>query len=255
MRTRVIAVVAAFSVLFSAGIAAASSDGGDARGDTRFSFGYDPQAQLFFSSIQDIESSTLDCSLSGSLTATYGEATEDGATPVTGLMAGEEGKLEEVTFGPSEGDGTDGAEAAGDPIGYSLAIDECGIAGYPVGTNGHINHGQFMKLFNELVDMKGRGCLNRWLAGSSLGKDDQQVKGGDETDTVEAIAEGGTIDFISVLASCDHGNKDKAVEVHPGNGHKKDDAATADGDDTDDGHGRPDSPGKSDQAKGKKKDK
>jgi hypothetical protein len=242
MRIRIIAVVAAFSLLITAGIASASSDGAESREDTRFSFGYDPEAQLFFTSVQDIESATLDCSLTGTLTATY-EAGEDGAASVIELKRGDA----EVGFGPSEEE--DIVESATEPVGYAAAIDECGISGIPIGTNGHINHGQFMKAFNEHLDMQGRGCLNRWLAGASLGKDTQQVKHQD-FEAVETIGETGTIDFTTVMASCQHGKKDKG-EDHPSNVHKKDKTPSEADDDS--GHGRPASPGKSDQAPGKSK--
>jgi hypothetical protein len=245
MRVRIVAVVAVFSLLLTAGIAAASSDGdgADPRVDTRFTFGYDPDTQLFFTGIQDIDSATLDCSLAGSLDATYGEG-EDGTTAITELDSGEN----EVTFGPSNPE--DDAEAPAEvPVGYASAIDECGISGVSVGDNGHINHGQFMSLFNHLVDMRGRGCLNRWLAHSDLGKGDQQVNHQD-FETVEIIpGTTGTIDFATVLADCQHGNKG---EEHPGNQHKPDKTSL----ETDDGSssGRPNSPGKSDQAPGKNKD-
>ncbi len=241
MRVRIIAVVAAFSMLFTAGIASASSDGTDST-DTRFTYGFDPQAQLLLTGIQDIESATLDCSLTGSLTPTYGDANEDGVVSVVELKGGGT----EVTFGPS--DPSDGAELAGEPIGYTAAIDECGISGIPVGTNGNINHGQIMKAFNAHIAMQGRGCLNRWLAGSTLGKDEQQVKGQDDAQTI--VGEDLTIDFTTVLASCQHGKKDKG-EDHPSNLHGKDKTSAA----SDDGHGRPESPGKSNQAPGKTKDK
>lgn len=230
------------------GIAAAGTDGDetDPRADTRFTYGYDPQAQLFFTGIQDIDSATLDCSLTGSLGATYGEG-EDGATPITGLTSGED----EVTFGPS--DPPEDAEAAAvvEPVGYGAAIEECGISGVRVGEKGHINHGQFMSVFNKLVDMQGRGCLNRWLAQSELGKNDQQVNHQDHV-AVDTIAGTGTIDFTTALTACQHGNRDKG-EDHPSNKDKPNTSSA----DTDDGsgHGRPNSPGKSDQAPGKNRDK
>jgi hypothetical protein len=253
MRSRIIVVVAAFSVLFTAGIASAGSGETDPRVDTRFTYGYDAEAQLFFTSIQDTDTeatdtSTLDCTLKGELSATYGSADEeDGTIPVTGLMAG----TDAVTFAST--DPGDETEAAEDRLPYKGAEAECGIFGVAVGSQGHINHGQFMKLFKELFDVQGRGCLNRWLAQTDLGKDDQQVKTQDFA-TPEIGIEGGegTIEFTTVEANCNRDKKEKP-EDHPGRGHKKtDDATDAD---EDQGGGRPDSPGKSDKDPGHKKDK
>ena len=237
MRARIIAVVATFSLLLSAGIASASSDDTDPRVDTLFSFGYDPQAQLFFYNTHATDSAALDCTLTGTLTATYGEA-EDGVVPIAELVD-DEGA--EVMFDPADHELVDGVTPAEGSIAYTEATDECGISGIPVGAQGHINHGQFMKLFNETIDMRGQGCLNRWLAQSNLGKADVEI--GTET----------TIEFTTVQADCDHGNKDKA-EDHPGRGQTKNetDAATTD---QDQDNGRPDSPGKSDKAPGRKKAK
>ena len=247
MRVRIIAVVAAFSLLFGAGIASASSDEIDPRVDTLFSFGYDPQAQLFFSNIHATDSSALDCTLTGMLTATYGEA-ENGVVPIANLMD-DKGA---VMLNPTDHELANGIALAVGSIAYIDAIDECGISGIPVGAQGHINHGQFMKLFKETIDMRGRGCLNRWLAQSNLGKDDQQVKTRDFEGDVEIGTEA-KITFTTVQASCDHGKKDK-VEDHPGRGHSKDEAGAANTDQGP-GHGRPDSPGNSDEAPGQNKNK
>ena len=244
MRSRIIVVVAALSVLFTAGIASASGEETDPRVDTRFTYGYDAEAQLFFTSIQATDTSTLDCTLNGKLSAAYGPADEEGAVAVTGLTDG----TDAVTFAST--DPGDETEAAEDRIAYDGAEGECRISAVAVGGQGHINHGQFMKLFKDLYDMRGRGCLNRWLAQSDLGKNDQQVKTQDFEEP--EIGSEGTIDFTTVPVSCNHDKKERP-EDHPGRGHKKtDEAADAD---EDRGGGRPDSPGKSDKAHGHKKDK
>ena len=218
MRTRIIVVVATLGLLLSAGIASADDDESDPRGDTLFNYGYDPQAQLFLHGTTDAtESSVRDCTLAnGALTVTYGTP-DEGIIPV-------------------------------DVVGTT-----CAISAVPVGANGHINHGTFMKLFNELIDMHGHGCLNRWLAKSELGKNDLHVN---NTDFVVAeIADGdtGDIDFETATASCDRGKKDKP-EDHPGRGHTKADK-TDEGDESEgNGKGRPESPGNSDKAPGHNKE-
>jgi hypothetical protein len=60
----------------------------------------------------------------------------------------------------------------------------------------------------------------------------------------------GIIDFTTVGTDCIHGNQDKA-EDHPGRGHKTGETDA----ETTNGHGRPDAPGKSDEARGRDKDK
>lgn len=103
------------------------------------------------------------------------------------------------------------------PIPYDGAVDApCSVSGAVVGgPQGQINHGQFMRLFNHLVDMRGRGCLNRWLARSDLGKGDQEFAASDVGPAFEP-GRTGTISFMSLAATCDRGNKDKTEH---GNGH------------------------------------
>ena len=117
------------------------------------------------------------------------------------------------------------------------ANGECGLAGGDVsGPNGQVNHGMFMKLFNSVYEGTGRGCVMRHLAHSDLGKGDQQIQVSDVDPAFEPVADGdiGTLDLSSVMADCEHGKKDGAEGEE----------------DTSPGHGRPDSPGKSESAPG-----
>ncbi len=264
MKLRIFAVVAALSLLFSAGIASANSEDDERDGDTRFNFGYDAQARLFLFNTQATDSSPFDCTLdNGTLTATYGKPDTDGEVPVEKLELGNG----VVSFGATGFELAENVQrATQESIDYAGADATCGISGYAVGEQGHINHGQFMKLFNNLIDMRGRGCLNRWLAQSGLGKGDQQVKTQDFEDP-----EGGKvgIDFETVIATCDHGKKVKDEdhpgrgqsnqdkdEDHPGrgqgNGHQDepDEADETEGKGA--GHGRPGSPGRSNDAHGRR---
>jgi hypothetical protein len=228
-------------------IASANGDDKDSRLDTLFTFGYDAQTQLFFSNTHATDATQLDCTLSGTFSAVYeypDKEDEEGVVVVDQLSDGSG----PVMFNPTGYDLAEEIKAATESTPYD-AGGECGISGVTVGSQGHINHGQFMKLFNELIDMRGRGCLNRSLAQADLGKDYQQVKTQDFTDPV--IGSDGTIDFATVAADCYHGNRDK-TEDHPGRGHVKDDTATAT---NDNGPGRPDSPGNSDNAAGRNKNK
>lgn len=208
MRIRIIVVFAALSLLLTAGIASANGDGGKPEGDTLFNFGYDPEAQLFlYGTAPATEDMVVTCTLAnGALAVSYGHADDDDIIPVE----------------------TNGAE--------------CAVSAVEIGDRGHINHGQFMKLFNELIDTPRRGCLNRWLAKSQLGKNDQHIR---HTDfgAADGAVDGGDVFFETAIASCD-----KKREDHPGQGHAK-----ADKQNKGNGHGRPDSPGKSDKAPGRDK--
>ncbi len=259
MKLRIFAVVAALSLLFGAGIASANGgDGGDGEGegDTLFNFGYDAEMQRFLFNTQATDSSLYDCTLqNGSLTATYGNPDGGDVIPVDGLTDSD-GKV--VTFEPTEFELAEGVDrATKEFIDYPGPEDECRISAFAIGGQGPINHGQFMKLFNELIDMRGRGCLNRWLAQSDLGKADQEDLVGAETG----------IKFTTEIATCEHGKKDKGEdhpgvgqgkwdksEDHPGQGHGNGHQDEADeADETEgNGHGRPASPGKSKKPPGRR---
>jgi hypothetical protein len=90
---------------------------------------------------------------------------------------------------------------------------ECGVSGATVaGPSGQINHGMFMKLVNSLFDPNMRGCLNRYLAGSDLGKDGQQVQVSDVDPEAVPVADGdtGVVEFQTETADCIHG-ADKVI--------------------------------------------
>ena len=121
------------------------------------------------------------------------------------------------------------------------------------GPNGQINHGMFVKLFNSLYEGAGRGCLNRYLAQSELGRGDQQIKVGDVDPDREPVTDGdtGEIDFSTFAADCERGNDADGNGNGNGNGSGDDDGS--DPDETSSQGGRPDSPGKSGDAPGRNK--
>jgi hypothetical protein len=211
--------------------------------DTLFNFGYDLVNRLFLWNLSALDG-IYDCTLeNGPLTATYGETSDTGLVPVDNL----EGAAGVVQFPnrPAE-EVADDIEPADSPVSYTGADGDCGLSGGEVsGPNGQVNHGMFMKLFNSLYDGRGRGCVNRHLAQSDLGKGDQQVQANDTTpfESVEA-GDTGTVDFTTAEADCEHGKKSSAEdgdvepEVRGGNGSngKPEDA------------GKPDHAGKPDNA-------
>jgi len=211
-RLSVLSVV--LGLLTVSGIALAADEDKE---DTVFNFGYDEGQKVLVWNLS-ANDGLYDCSLSnGSLTTTYG-VSDDGLVYVDGLTNGSE----TVSFParPQE-ELAEGLIAATGPVEYSDAEGDCGLGGGLVaGPNGQINHGMFMKLFNSMFDGPGRGCVNRFLAQSELGKGDQQVKVPDvDADAVE-LADGdmGSIDFETVLADCERGKErevtgqDKAAE-------------------------------------------
>ncbi len=231
LRSSGIVLLVVLGVLLGAGIATAEVGEGldHEAGDTQFNFGYDAENHVFMFNTSATDS-PYDCRLkNGPLTPGYGDVI-DGLVPVDTLEDGEG----PVTFEPRDPEDVgEEFEPAEDPVEYTGPDGECSLTGAVVGgPNGQINHGQFMKLFNQLIDMRGRGCLNRHLAKSTLGKDDQQVRTPDVDEAFE-VGEGMAVEFETALAACERGKKDK--------------------DKAGNGHGRPDSPGKSGQAPGRNK--
>lgn len=228
-----LAVVVLASVLGVSSVAMAGHEDSHDE-DTVFSFGYDNLNHFLAINIGP-NYALYDCGLeNGSLTATYGAADPDGVIPVDTLNDGADVKA----FNPrGEEELPDGVDPASDPAEYSGADGECGVSGVVVaGPNGQINHGQFLKAAKSLIDMKGQGCVVRYLAKSDIGKtDDTKVRASDVDPSLE-IGPGGEILFSTFDADCSRGNKNKDMQAT--NRGKKD---------------RTGSPGKSADAPGKNK--
>lgn len=152
-------------------------------------------------------------------------------------------------WGLSPNDGSVDCELDEGPIRVEIGDDnaasadgfeDCELTGAEVsGPNGQINHGMFMKLFNSLFEGEARGCVNRYLARSDFGKGDQKIRVSDvDPDFMSAlVGDAVEVEFDTFLASCEHGKKDKLGKTGHGSN----------------GHGRPDSPGKSGDAPGRNK--
>jgi hypothetical protein len=212
--------------------------------DTVFNFAYDEGFRLLVLNISPTDGLN-DCTLqndeNGDVVATY--LTEEGSIVVDRLTHSVEGPEEgpEVVF-PGRDDN--------DEVLYSESA-ECGLSAAEVtGPNGQVNHGMVMKAWNSFLkawnyEGKGRGCLNRYLAGSNLGKDGQQVKVSDDSSDFTPVVDGdtGVINFSTFAADCEHGKSNNGN----GNGHGNSSEAGANR------GGRPDSPGKSGEAAGHNK--
>jgi hypothetical protein len=244
-----IAIVAALSLVAFSGIALAEGDDTKNGDDTLFSFGYDEENHILAVNAGPNDSLYVCEFENGALKAQYGEADEDGTIPIDAL---------EDESGPKEFDPrlqhelADGLVEASEPFAYAGADGECRVNGVVVaGPNGQINHGQFMKAFKDLIDMKGHGCLNRYLAQSDLGKTDSTKVRTSDVDPAFEISDSGELSFKTFEADCLHGKKDKntdgasAVSGEKAKGIEKQNKP--------DKKEKPESPGKSGDAPGKNK--
>lgn len=235
MKRKMTVLIAILGMLATSGLALAAT-GEDAE-DTTFNYGYDETFRILVWGTSDADG-LYDCALEGGIAVTYG-AEEDGIIEIP-LLEGE-GTI--VSFPPRmQDDLAEGLEEVEDDFLYNGSDDECGVVGTSVeGPNGQVNHGMFMKAFNQVFEGPGRGCIMRFLAQSDLGKGDQQINVPDVDPDAEQVAEGdvGSVDFSSVLADCDRGNRPDDVE-----GDELDAAANGN---------RPDNPGAQGKAKAAEK--
>lgn len=196
-KTTAVTILALVGLMAGSGIAVADSHGGDETNesvaDTLLNFGYDMINRIFLWNTSDLDDPE-GCVLEGEQGVTYGE---DAAGNLTAELGG--------------------AELA----------SKCELTGGEVtGPQGQVNHGMFLKLFNEMFDGPGRerGCLIRHIARSDLGKGEQQVRVGEDPD-FESVEPGdsGAVDFTSVETDCEKGpgagNGDE--EAGPGSGNGK----------------------------------
>jgi hypothetical protein len=235
---RTIIFLAVASLLTVSGMASAQND--DSKEDTVFNYGYDEESHVFLWNATPNDG-LYDCSLAGApVKATYG-LTSDGLIEVEGLTD----FTDVVVSFPArpQADLAEGLIEAGGPVDYTGPDGECGVGGGLVdGPNGQVNHGMFMKLFNSLYEGKGRGCLNRFLARSDLGKGEQQVTV-PEADDLMTVVDGqvGVLDFFTADADCEHGQGKNGADVEPEHSSKPEKPGKPD-------HpGKPDSPGNSDK--------
>ena len=130
--------------------------------DVLLNFGYDATNHVFAFDTSATDS-PYDCKLqNGPLTAGYGEVM-DTSVPVD-TLANEDGSP--VMFHPRDADLVgNGFEPAEVSVEYDGAAGApCSLVGAVVGgPQGQINHGQFMQLFRQLIDVPRKGCLVRLL--------------------------------------------------------------------------------------------
>lgn len=201
-------VAALLLAIASVAIAAPATETDD---DTLVTFGYDEVNHVLIANVSGADT-PYDCTLDATYKTAYGEVV-DALVPVD-MLLGE--NLDPVEFGNRPADLVgDDFEPAPEPTTYSGSEGDCGLTGVVVaGPNGQINHGQVMKAFRSLIDMKGHGCINRIIAQSDLGKGDQQLKTSDVDPSFE-ISEEGTVTFLTEATRCGHG-RDKGDD-HPSN--------------------------------------
>lgn len=231
MRKKLTVLIAVLGLLAISGIALAAGDDDD--GDTVFNYGYDVEAGVLVWNTSPTDG-LYDCSLEdGPLNTTYTRV-PDGTVLVDELSDLEDSS---VMFAPRpQEELAPELEEADAPVAYEGSDGPCGLSGGSVaGPNGQINHGMFMKLFNSAFDWSafagtGRGCINRHLAQSDLGKWDQQVKVSevDPEASTDEITEG-VIEFSTVMTDCLHNDHEDKVTGQEKAAEKRADHAGATG--------------------------
>lgn len=206
-RTRVVTLVAVIGLVAVSGVALASSD------DTVFNYGYDQDSQFFVWNVTSLDYSpdldALEEGLEGpdfeALLEACGLGAGEGEDPIEYgyTFDGESIQVYELTDGEFDPESDDPIESAG-PV-------DCGDfeGGYVAGPQGQVNHGMFLKLFNEVYSGAKRGCVLRHIAGSDLGKGDQQIQADPDFEADDTVApiEDGTIVFTTAGADCVPGQK------------------------------------------------
>lgn len=224
-------IIGAVAISMLAATAIASAD------DSVVNVGYDEENRMLLLNTSPADSA-FDCTLEDNEVVAGYATSDDGVVTVETLQTKDEAEaLEAFMFINRPGEFvSEEYEPADEPAPYAGPDGPCGLsAGAVAGPNGQVNHGQVMKAFHQLFDMRGKGCINRLLAQSDLGKGDQQVKTGDVDPEFEA-GESGTLQFLTFKVDCEHGKKEKGDD-HP----------------SQQGKDKGDSPGNSGKAKGRNK--
>ena len=255
LRRSWIVMMVAIGLLASASVASADDTVVEDEapvGDTLFSYGddaediqygYDDENHVFIVRTSSTDS-TYDCEIPVGVMVGYGSVAE-GSFSITALD--DEGMAVEIPALPSDA----GSEETG-------SDETCQFSGEVVaGPNGQINHGQFMKLFHQLVGKQASGCLNRIIAQSDLGKGEQQVRTSDLKDALgtddsgaDEASTSGKLVLEEFEAVCDPGKKDKGD--HPSNTKGNKDKSQKDKSDSRRGNSG-EAPGNSGNARGNKK--
>ncbi len=229
-------IIVEMGLLATSAIAMAGHNDSHAE-DTQFSFGYDEAETNHILSLNigpNWEPDVCDFE-NGPLTATYDHRnTVHGIIPITEL---EDSLGDPWEFDPRpEEDLRVPADYAGsDSVPYGTE-GVCGLSGVVVeGPNGQINHGQFIKAAKSLFDIKGQGCIVRYLAQSEVGRTDATRLAVPDVPELLPPGSTGEVFFSEAFeADCERGKKNGNVEAESTRG------------------GRPDSPGKSGEAHDKK---
>ncbi len=226
-----VSLTVVMGLLATSGIALAGHDDSHAE-DTQFSFGYDEAERVLSLNIGPNWDPHVCDFENGTLTATYGTAGEDGIIPIETLTD----ESEVIKEFQARIVGLADVVPTEESVAYEGAGAVCGLSGVEVaGPNGQVNHGQFMKAAKSLFDIKGQGCIVRYLAKSDIGKTEATKLAVSDVDSLFETGESGKVTFSTFEADCDRGKKAKTVD---GESARK---------------GRPDSPGKSGKAPGKNK--
>ncbi|HEU4320326.1 MAG TPA: hypothetical protein VFS66_09615 [Acidimicrobiia bacterium] len=241
-------VIAAFAL---AGMALAAE--GD---DTVLNYGYDQENHFFIWNVTSLDYSPDDALLEETLEG-YEEEQFAALLEACGLEGDDPENPDTYTYTYDPATGLITVSSEGDSEGGDTDSEEivCGEfqGGDVTGPAGQVNHGMFLKFFNENYEGEGRGCIVRHIARSGLGKGDQQVKVDDtasdeptepaeeETEVVE-----GSISFTTVTTDCHRGKggADEETEDNEGGGPPEHVLQKFGGQHPRDANGKPDNPGR-----------
>jgi hypothetical protein len=223
-------------MMFS-GLALAAVEDGEP--DTNLVVGLDGDNGILVFGVSDTDGE-LDCTVpdDAPLTVIYGEPEPDGKVPTQPVSDLQDDGTTVEFFPPTEE-----GEDPGTPVAYGdEGAEDCLLTGASIaGKKGQINHGKVVSAMAKLIDGP-KGCLMRHIAGSELGKGDQQVKPSDIVDEPVLVDPADPmVMFTNIGATCD-----KAEKENPGQLKKAERAASAASDTA---------PGNSGNAKGKNKNK
>ena len=184
--------------------------------DTVLNYGYDQDSHFFFWNVTSFETAPDDELAEEN---TDEDAQLEALLAACGLEGGDpDNPLESTfTFDPATGVITVTSDEVPDGGEGIVCGDFSG--GDVTGPAGQVNHGMFLKLLNQNYEGGHRGCIVSQIAGSGLGKGDQQVQadGGSEDEPTtdpggESEVVEGAITFTTVTTDCQRGTSEEEKE-------------------------------------------
>ena len=180
--------------------------------DTVLNYGYDEGSHFFIWNVTSLDYLPDDGQLDETLEG-YEDSQLEALLAACGLQGDDPESPDQYTYTFDPATGLITVTLEGEPEGGEAEEIVCGdfSGGDVTGPAGQVNHGMFLKFFNANYEGANRGCIVRHIAGSGLGKGDQQVMAGDaaepDDEEVTEVTEG-SITFTTVTTDCQHGKGD-----------------------------------------------